>query len=85
MGDTPRTDAKWSCVGMVSDPADVMADFARQLERELAEARECLRYIISQLMITGDRAIATVFWRLDAVDDETVERWRKAAGLEETK
>jgi hypothetical protein len=45
MSNTPRTDAKWSCVGMVSDPADVMADFARQLERELAAYKTALELI----------------------------------------
>jgi hypothetical protein len=71
MSDTPRTD---SAVGQ-HDPWGqstqlVLAGFARQLERELAEAQECLR-----------EAVEITKYRIDKIE-LVLPRWRKAAGME---
>jgi len=42
MSDTPRTDA----IGKTGPSWEAMLAFARQLERELAETRECLKEAI---------------------------------------
>lgn len=56
---TPRTDAAMFCIGCGADgngtPHDVVdADFARQLERELAEAKH--RADRFELIATGDES-----------------------------
>ena len=73
MSETPRTDAELATVGRFHAPwPNIEVDFARQLERELAEAtkqrdeaRECLREAIALF-----------------ADDSNRARWREAAGLE---
>jgi hypothetical protein len=70
---TLETDAKASPhIGFYSC-ATVPANFARALERERNEAREALR----EIWQSGDAF-------LPHVDSETTNRWRKAAGWEET-
>ena len=80
MSETPRTDAELATVGRFHAPwPNIEVDFARQLERELAEAtkqrdeaRECLRYAV-ELHSNYDDV---------TVSDRTLNRWREAAGLE---
>ena len=52
----------------------VLGDFARKLERERDEAREVIR----EIWQSGDAFLLHV-------DQETINRWRKATGWEETK
>lgn len=72
MSDTPRTDAE---AVRLDDWGDNMfgPDFARQLERELNEARVCLRETIHVLKKYG--------YGLLPLASEDIARWRKAAGL----
>ena len=56
------------------EEAKALVELLNQLERERAEAREVLR----QIWQSGDAF-------LPHVDQETTNRWRKAAGWEETK
>jgi DNA-binding MarR family transcriptional regulator len=52
----------------------------KKLERELNEARECLREIVSQLTLVDARASGET-WQLATCDGDEVHRWRKAARL----
>jgi hypothetical protein len=70
MSDTPQTDF---AVGQ-HDPWGqstqvVLASFARQLERELAEAQKCLREVLLELASAMN------------VRDSRYDGWRKAAGM----
>ena len=67
---SPETDAFSLKRGMWND--EILA-FCRKLERERDEAREALR----QIWQSGDAF-------LPYIDEETTNRWRKAAGWEET-
>jgi hypothetical protein len=71
---TPETDAAWACFKGYMEPLQDVKDLSRKLERERDEAREVLR----QIWQSGDAF-------LPHVDQETINRWRKAAGWEETK
>ena len=74
---TPETDAAQHEGLLRTNPIPmqvVTANFARKLERERDEAREALR----QIWQSGDAF-------LPYIDGETINRWRKAAGWEETK
>jgi quinol monooxygenase YgiN len=74
MSDTPETDQNAvPHIGFYSC-ATVTAEFARKLERERDEAREAFK----EMWRSGDAF-------LPHVDSETINRWRKAAGWEETK
>ena len=74
MSDTPDTDQKAvPHIGFYSC-ATVPAEFARKLERERNEARE----VFKEMWRSGDAF-------LPHVDSETINRWRKVAGWEETK
>lgn len=58
MTDTPRTDAAmW---GGYDGPVVVDADFARQLERELAEARRTINEITGPLVLCGEAEMRDV-------------------------
>ncbi len=73
---TPDTDAfsvKFKSV--CGSKAWVPTDICRRFERERDEAREALR----QIWQSGDAAF------LPYIDQETINRWRKAAGWEELK
>lgn len=67
---TPETDAEHKQFAM----GGFTLDFCRKLERERDEARDALR----QMWQSGDAF-------LPYIDEETINRWRKAAGWEETK
>ena len=58
----------------MQDQRDLAMKVIKRLECELAEAREALR----EIWQSGDAF-------LPYVDEKTTSRWRKAAGLEETK
>ena len=74
MSDTPYTDERAvPHIGFYSC-ATVPAEFARKLERERDEARKAFK----EMWRSGDAF-------LPHVDSETINRWRKAAGWEETK
>jgi hypothetical protein len=76
MSDTPETDAEWD--KYIRHPythgAGDLRILLQRLERERDEAREALR----QIWQSGDAF-------LPYIDGETINRWRKAAGWEETK
>ena len=76
MSDTPETDAEWD--KYIRHPythgAGDLRILLQRLERERDEAREALR----QIWQSGDAF-------LPYIDEETINRWRKAAGWEETK
>lgn len=70
MTDTPRTDEAIEAYDACGKSRDlVLADFARQLERELDEARAALR----DCLLLEDLAMAS---------SAQIRRWRKAAGVE---
>jgi hypothetical protein len=71
MSDTPETDAALYPMNQFDI---VWPEFARKLERERDEAREAFK----EMWRSGDAF-------LPHVDSETINRWRKAAGWEETK
>ena len=74
---TPETDAELNLYfrhGEAHQVSVAWIEFARKLERERDEAREALR----QIWQSGDAF-------LPYIDEETTNRWRKAAGWEETK
>jgi hypothetical protein len=77
MSYTPRTDAVAAHEGNWDTKALRMTHHAKQLERELAKAQECLTETIHALKKYGYGI------RPMAADD--ISRWRKAAGLEDTK
>ena len=70
---TPETDALVPQFLNGGKVPDIFAH-CRKLERERDEAREALR----QIWQSGDAF-------LPYIDEETTNRWRKAAGWEETK
>ena len=76
MSDTPETDAEWD--KYIRHPythgAGDLRILLQRLERERDEAREALR----EIWQSGDAF-------LPHVDKATTNRWRKAAGWEETK
>jgi hypothetical protein len=75
---TPETDAldhELHSPRVLQDRYSEMRDHARKMERERDEAREALR----QIWQSGDAAF------LPYIDQETINRWRKAAGWEELK
>ena len=69
MSDTPRTDEAEANAMLSGIPVSMVS---RQLERELAEARECLSHAIIHL---GNDENAGP-WSV-----KVLERWTKAAGL----
>jgi len=70
MSDTPETDAEHAQFAM----GGFTMDFCRRMERERDEARGAFK----EMWRSGDAF-------LPHVDSETINRWRKAAGWEETK
>ena len=59
-------------------------DYVINATKERDEARECLREIVSQLTLVDARASGET-WQLATCDGDEVDRWRKAAGLENDK
>jgi hypothetical protein len=84
MSDTPRTDARLIEVylpsGVIHKSDHVQAHFARQLERELAEAQEALQSLIEAMTFT-DYANGYSKYIVILGDDE-IDALRKAARLE---
>jgi hypothetical protein len=75
MSDTPRTDEmcfEMDVTGSAASRECVHADDARQLEVELNEARKCLREAIEFIFDGKARDWSSV-----------MQRWRKAAGMED--
>lgn len=48
MSDTPRTDAEWSCSFFHASWPNVSIDFARQLERELAQTNKAIVRLLQE-------------------------------------
>jgi len=72
---TPETDQfKVKFKTVCGEKYWIPVDIARKLERERDEAREAFK----EMWRSGDAF-------LPHVDSETINRWRKAAGWEETK
>lgn len=80
MTDTPRTDEAIEAYDACGKSRDlVLADFARQLERELDEARAALRGAIGCF---NRRRGTTWSWDAIGANGDQLARWRKAAGVE---
>jgi hypothetical protein len=77
MSETPRTDKQIALGGSAAEKATNKCDakFARQLERELNEARKCFREAITA-MTSGKDVVYSV---------AEMNVWQKAAGMKKAK
>jgi hypothetical protein len=70
MSETPRSDAQTKSADRYGDSDVVLVSIARQLERELNEARKALRETLEVLAFRGGS------------HEMDTARWRKAAGMD---